>query len=35
MARGCLGRHALALLPRVPVYARDDAALIRLKVLTA
>jgi len=35
MARGCLGRHALALLPRVPVYPRDDAAVIRLKVLTA
>jgi peptidoglycan/xylan/chitin deacetylase (PgdA/CDA1 family) len=35
MARGRLGRHALALLPRVPVYPHDDAALIRLKVLTA
>ncbi len=35
MARGRLGGHALALLPRVPVYPHDDAALVRLKVLTA
>jgi len=35
MSRGRLGRHALALLPRVPVYPHDDADLVRLKVLTA
>ncbi len=35
MARGRLGRHALTLLPRVPVYPHDDADLVRLKVLTA
>ncbi len=35
MARGRLGRHALERLPRVPVYPHDDAALVRLKVLTA
>jgi len=35
MARGRLGRHALALLPRVPIYPHDDAALVQLKVLTA
>ena len=35
MARGRLGHHGLALLPRVPVYPHDDAALVRLKVLTA
>ncbi|MCC6766913.1 MAG: polysaccharide deacetylase family protein [Deltaproteobacteria bacterium] len=35
MTRGRLGRHALELLPRVPVYPHDDAALVRLKVLTA
>ena len=35
MARGRLGRHALPLLPRVPVYPHDDEALVRLKVLTA
>lgn len=35
MARGRLARHALALLPRVPIYPHDDAALARLKVLTA
>ncbi|MCC6849945.1 MAG: polysaccharide deacetylase family protein [Deltaproteobacteria bacterium] len=35
MARGRLGRRALELLPRVPVYPHDDDALVRLKVLTA
>jgi len=35
MARGRLGHHALELLPRVPVYPHDDAALVQLKVLTA
>ena len=35
MSRGRLGRHALPLLPRVPVYPHDDADLVRLKVLTA
>jgi peptidoglycan/xylan/chitin deacetylase (PgdA/CDA1 family) len=35
MSRGRLGRHELALLPRVPVYPHDDADLVRLKVLTA
>jgi peptidoglycan/xylan/chitin deacetylase (PgdA/CDA1 family) len=35
MSRGRLGRHALTLLPRVPVYPHDDADLVRLKVLTA
>ncbi len=35
MSRGRLGRHDLALLPRVPVYPHDDADLVRLKVLTA
>ena len=35
MARGRLARHELALLPRVPIYPHDDAALVRLKVLTA
>jgi hypothetical protein len=35
MTRGRLGRHALALLPRVPIYPHDDAALVQLKVLTA
>lgn len=35
MSRGRLGRHALALLPRVPVYPHDDADQVRLKVLTA
>ncbi len=35
MTRGRLGRHGLPLLPRVPVYPHDDAALVRLKVLTA
>jgi peptidoglycan/xylan/chitin deacetylase (PgdA/CDA1 family) len=34
MSRGRLGRHDVALLPRVPVYPHDDAALVRLKVLT-
>jgi len=35
MARGRLARHALHLLPRVPVYPHDDAAFVQLKVLTA
>jgi peptidoglycan/xylan/chitin deacetylase (PgdA/CDA1 family) len=35
MSRGRLGRHTLALLPRIPVYPHDDADLVRLKVLTA
>ncbi|MEB2285577.1 MAG: hypothetical protein B6D46_14175 [Polyangiaceae bacterium UTPRO1] len=35
MTRGRLGRQPLELLPRVPVYPHDDAALVRLKVLTA
>lgn len=35
MSRGRLGRHALTLLPRVPVYPHDDADVVRLKVLTA
>jgi peptidoglycan/xylan/chitin deacetylase (PgdA/CDA1 family) len=35
MARGRLQRHALELLPRVPVYPHDDADLVRLKILTA
>lgn len=35
MSRGRLGRHALELLPRVPVYPHDDADQVRLKVLTA
>ena len=35
MSRGRLGRHALTLLPRVPVYPHDDADLVRLKVVTA
>jgi peptidoglycan/xylan/chitin deacetylase (PgdA/CDA1 family) len=35
MARGRLGRHDLARLPRVPVYPHDDGEMVRLKVLTA
>jgi peptidoglycan/xylan/chitin deacetylase (PgdA/CDA1 family) len=35
MARGRLARHALHLLPRVPIYPHDDAASVQLKVLTA
>jgi peptidoglycan/xylan/chitin deacetylase (PgdA/CDA1 family) len=35
MARGRIRGHALTLLPRVPLYPHDDAALARLKVLTA
>lgn len=35
MARGRLGDHEPALLPRVPIYPHDDAALVRLKVLSA
>lgn len=35
MSRGRLGRHALPLLPRIPVYPHDDADQVRLKVLTA
>jgi len=35
MSRGRLARHPLALLPRVPMYPHDDAALARLKILTA
>ncbi len=35
MSRGRLGRHALTLLPRVPVYPHDDPDQVRLKVLTA
>jgi peptidoglycan/xylan/chitin deacetylase (PgdA/CDA1 family) len=35
MSRGRLVRHPLALLPRVPMYPHDDAALARLKVMTA
>ena len=35
MSRGRLAQHPLALLPRVPIYPHDDAALVRLKVLTA
>lgn len=34
MARGRLGRHDPFLLPRIPVYERDDAATARLKILT-